>query len=87
MKINTYLKSSITLPPAELEIVNQLMVQLKAKSKVEVIRRGLLLLKEVYEAKLLKDQFRHASQLVKDSNAVDLAELDQLSGEGLVDED
>ncbi len=87
MKSNTYTKSSITLPRAELEIVNQLMVTLNAKSKVEVIRRGLLLLKEVYESKLLKEQFRNASQLVSASNFDDLESLDHLSSEGLHDED
>ena len=86
MKNNTTVKSSITLPPAELEIVNQLMVQLKAKSKVEVIRRGLMLLKDMCDAKLLKEQFRNASLLVRDANKEDYKELDRLSDEGLRDE-
>ena len=43
MKSNT--KSSITLPAKELALVDQLRKQLKLKTKVEVIRRGLLLLK------------------------------------------
>jgi hypothetical protein len=87
MRHNTYIKSSITLPPAELELVNQLMSRLNAKSKVEVIRRGLLLLKEMYEVALLKDQFKHASQLVSEVNREDLEELDFVTGDGLVDED
>ena len=33
-------KSSITLPPAELRLVLELQTRLKAKSKVEVVRRG-----------------------------------------------
>lgn len=87
MKNNPYVKSSITLPPAELELVNQLMSSLNAKSKVEVIRRGLILLKEMYEVALLKDQFKHASQLVSEVNRKDLEELDLVTGDGLVDED
>jgi len=39
MKTNT--KSSITLPPDELKLVVRLKAMLKAKSKVEVVRRGI----------------------------------------------
>lgn len=87
MKNNTNSKSSITLPAAEVEIVNQLMKKLNAKSKVEVIRRGLLLLKEMYESKLLKEEFKKASLMVREHNIKDMEELDQLSYEGLIDED
>lgn len=60
-------KSSITLPPAELEIVNELMTKLEAKSKVEVIRQGLALLKLKTDRDSLAEQFRQA---VKISNSV-----------------
>lgn len=85
MKNNT--KSSITLPPAELAIVNKLMKKLKAKSKVEVIRRGLLLLQELHDTLVLKEQFKKASLMVRETNKKDYAELDMLSLEGLTDED
>jgi hypothetical protein len=47
MRSNT--KSSITLPPEELRLVSTLQVKLKAKSKVEVVRRGLRLLSDITE--------------------------------------
>lgn len=60
MKFNT--KSSVTLPPSELAMVNELMKKLKAKTKVEVIRRGLQLLKETTDRASLAEEFRRASQ-------------------------
>ena len=87
MTNNTYSKSSITLPPSELAIVNSLKKKLKAKSKVEVIRLGLRLLQQNYEAGLLEEQFRDAARIVKESNRLELNELDPLSAEGLPDED
>ncbi|NMC62449.1 MAG: hypothetical protein GYA55_04705 [SAR324 cluster bacterium] len=85
MKNNT--KSSITLPRNEHAIMVSLMKKLGAKSKVEVIRRGLMLLKEQLEADLLREQFRNASLLVRDKNKIDYEELDLLTGEGMADED
>ena len=85
MKANT--KSSFTLPAAEVAIIKRLMKQLKAKSKVEVVRRGLQLLMEQVEGNLLREQFRSASLAVRESNAEVIKELDHLSGEGLPDED
>jgi Arc/MetJ-type ribon-helix-helix transcriptional regulator len=49
MKSNA--KSSITLPPDELKLVVSLQARLKAKSKVEVVRRGLRLLQETNGAR------------------------------------
>lgn len=86
MKKHTSSKSSITLPPDELEIVNQLMKNLNAKSKVEVIRRALRLLQEATQRKQLKEQFARASLLVTQHNKEDLDELDSLSFDGLEDE-
>ncbi len=80
MKSNA--KSSITLPPAELKLVNSLQAKLKAKSKVEVVRRGLLLLKEETERESLRDAYRRASLATRGSLA-DLRELDRLVAEGL----
>ena len=75
-------KSSITLPPAELKLVNALQAKLKAKSKVEVVRRGLLLLKEATERENLRDAYRRASAATRGS-LTDLRELDKLAAEGL----
>ena len=86
MKNNTN-KSSITLPPAELAIVNTLMKKLKAKSKVEIIRKGLLLLQELHDSLLLKEQFKKASSIVRKTNKQDMKDLDNLSLEGLENED
>ena len=80
MKSNT--KSSITLPPAELKLVNALQAKLKAKSKVEVVRRGLLLLKEATERESVRDAYRRASAATRGS-LTDLRELDKLAAEGL----
>ena len=81
MKPNT--KSSITLPPAELALVVDLQAKLKAKSKVEVVRRGLRLLKEVTDRESLRKAYRRASSATRRSMAADLEELDHLTGEGL----
>jgi len=86
MKKNTVKKSSITLPPDELAIVEQLLKKLNAKSKVDVIRRALHLLREVTETKLIQEQFTAASLMVREANASDMNELDLLSGEGIPDE-
>jgi hypothetical protein len=80
MKSNA--KSSITLPPAELKLVTALQAKLKAKSKVEVVRRGLLLLKEETERESLRDAYRRASAATRGSST-DLRELDRLVAEGL----
>ncbi len=86
MKKNTIKKSSITLPPDELAVVEQLLKQLNASSKVDVIRRALRMLKEATDAKLLKEQFASASLIVREKNREDMTELDVLSSEGILDE-
>jgi Arc/MetJ-type ribon-helix-helix transcriptional regulator len=53
MKTNT--KSSITLPPEELRLVVSLQARLKAKSKVEVVRRGLRLLQETTDRERMRE--------------------------------
>ncbi|MEK7400850.1 MAG: hypothetical protein AABZ80_00655 [Gemmatimonadota bacterium] len=84
MKSNT--KSSITLPPAELKLVTALQRQLGAKSKVEVVRRGLRLLRETTERNRLRDAYRKASAAVREATLAELAELDSLTSDGLGDE-
>jgi Arc/MetJ-type ribon-helix-helix transcriptional regulator len=81
MKTNT--KSSITLPAHELRLVIALQTKLKAKSKVEVVRRGLRLLQEATERASLRAAYRRASSATRKSLAAELEELDRLAAEGL----
>jgi hypothetical protein len=81
MKANT--KSSITLPPEELRMVLALQVKLKARSKVEVVRRGLKLLRDATEREALRAAYRGASKATRASLARELVELDHLAAEGL----
>jgi Arc/MetJ-type ribon-helix-helix transcriptional regulator len=81
MRSNT--KSSITLPPEELRMVLALQAKLKAKSKVEVVRRGLRLLRDVTEREALREAYRHASRATRASMSRELGELDHLADEGL----
>ena len=78
-------KSSITLPPEELRVVLALQAKLKAKSKVEVVRRGLRLLRDVTEREALREAYRRASRATRGSVSAELAELDHLTAEGLGD--
>ncbi len=80
MKKNT--KSSITLPASELKLVNGLMKKLGAKSKVEVIRRGLELLSARTERETLRQLYREASKQTQ-PNRSESEEMDQLAHEGL----
>ena len=81
MKLNV--KSSITLPPEELKLVISLQAQLKAKSKVDVVRRGLRLLQETTDRQKMREAYRRASLATRGSLAKELEELDPLVGEGL----
>jgi Arc/MetJ-type ribon-helix-helix transcriptional regulator len=81
MKSNT--KSSITLPPEELKLVLALQQRLQAKSKVEVVRRGLRLLKETTDRESLREAYRRASAATRASVSSELEELDHLASEGL----
>ena len=76
-------KSSITLPAAELRVVEKLRGRLRAKSKVEVVRRALRLLEETTDRELLRTAYRQASLATRDTTKQELAELDHLVGEGL----
>jgi IS5 family transposase len=81
MRSNT--KSSITLPPEELRVVLALQARLKAKSKVEVVRRGLRLLRDATEREALREAYRRASRATRASVSHELRELDRLTAEGL----
>ena len=84
MKKNT--KSSITLPAEELKLVVSLQATLGARSKVDLVRRGLRLLREQTERDALRDGYRRASLATRGSLAAELEELDGLTPEGLADE-
>lgn len=81
MKSNT--KSSITLPPEEFDLVLELKATLDAKSNVEVVRRGLRLLKEVTDRESLRQAYRRDSLAVRESISKEIDELDSLVAEGL----
>ena len=81
MKSNT--KSSITLPSAELRLVQSLKARLRLTSNVEVVRRGLRLLAETSERKALKDAYREASKATRRGSRRDRAALNALAGEGI----
>jgi hypothetical protein len=83
MRANT--KSSITLPPEELRMVLALQARLKAKSKVEVVRRGLRLLHDAIERDALREAYRKASRATRSSSSTELAELHHLSAGGLTE--
>ena len=83
MKNNT--KSSITLPPAELAVVESLQKKLNVKKKVEIIRMGLKLLKESTDREALREEFRKAAEavapdmeeIIKDFSHLDSENLDE----------
>ena len=81
MKQNT--KSSITLPAAELRLVQALKSRLGLKTNVEVVRRGLVLLKDTTDRQALKEAYRKASAATRRSLAAEMRELDHLAGEGI----
>jgi hypothetical protein len=81
MRSNT--KSSITLPPEELRVVLDLQAKLRARSKVEVVRRGLRLLRDATEREALREAYRRASRATRASLTHEIQELDHLSVEGL----
>jgi hypothetical protein len=81
--MKSHAKSSITLPPEELRIVLALQRKLKARSKVEVVRRGLRLLREATEREELREAYRRASEATRASLSAELRELDHLTSEGL----
>lgn len=81
MKLNT--KSSITLPAAELRLVQSLKSRLRLTSNVEVVRRGLRLLADTTEREALRQAYRAASNATRKVSRADLAILDTLVDEGI----
>ena len=66
-------------------MVLSLQARLKAKSKVEVVRRGLRLLQEATDREALREGYRRASLATRGTLAKELEELDGLSAENLDD--
>ena len=62
-----------------------LQAKLKAKSKVEVVRRGLRLLREVTEREALREAYRKASRATRASLSREVSDLDHLADEGLTE--
>ena len=81
MKRNT--KSSITLPAPELRLVKVLQTRIGARTKVEVVRKGLQLLKETTDRQALRRAFREASRNGREATLREIAALDSLVGDGL----
>jgi hypothetical protein len=81
MKNNT--KSSITLPAAELAVVESLQKKLKIKKKVEIIRMGLKLLKESTDREALREEFRKAAAAVAPDMPGILRDFSHLDSENL----
>lgn len=76
-------KSSITLPPAELAMVEDLMKRLKAPSKVDVIRQGLKLLQAKTKRELLAAEFKRASEINRPDTLQALKDWEPVVAEGL----
>jgi hypothetical protein len=79
----TSAKSSITLPSDELRLVTSLKAKLGLKTNVEVVRRGLHLLREATDRQALRDAYRRASQATRRAVREEIEALDHLSAEGL----
>jgi hypothetical protein len=76
-------KSSITLPPDEFRLVTRLKARLGLKSNVDVVRKGLHMLRESTERQALKEAFRRASRATRKSTREEIDELDHLVHEGI----
>jgi len=76
-------RSSITLPPSALRLVMTLKERLGLKSNVDVVRRGLRLLRQESDRRALRGGYRKASRATRSGVVAELEALDHLSGEGL----
>ena len=81
--MNSNTKSSITLPAEEFRLVKALRARLRAKSNVEVVRRGLRLLAETTDRAALKAASREASRATRAAALEEIRRLDHLAAEGL----
>ena len=81
MKVNA--PSSITLPAAEVALIDRLKPRVGAKTNVAVVRRALRLLESTTDRDELRRAYREASNATREASAADLADLDHLAAEGL----
>lgn len=81
MKTNT--ESSITLSSGDLKLIAEFQAKLKIKSKIEVVRRALLLLERTTDRASLREAYRSASRATRAPLCQELARLDHLASEGL----
>jgi Arc/MetJ-type ribon-helix-helix transcriptional regulator len=66
-------------------LVTALQARLKAKTKVEVVRRGLRLLRDQTDREQLREAYRRASAATRKSLARELKDLDSTTSDGLGD--
>lgn len=84
MQSNT--KSSITLPAKELALVEGLRKRLRAKTKVEVVRKGLYLLRDSLDREMLRAKYAEASRLVRSATLAEMKDLEGVIEDGLDEE-
>ena len=81
MKVNA--RSSITLPAAEVALIERLKRDVGVKTNVAVVRRALRLLESTMDRDELRRAYREASDATREGLEADLADLDHLAAEGL----
>ena len=81
MKANA--RSSITLPAAEVALIERLKPRVGVTTNVAVVRRALRLLESTTDRDELRRAYRDASNITRQASAADLADLDHLTAEGL----
>ncbi len=75
--------SSITLPAAEVALIERLKRDVGVKTNVAVVRRALRLLESTMDRDELRRAYREASDATREGLEADLADLDHLAAEGL----
>ena len=81
MKVNA--RSSITLPAAEVALIERLKRDVGVKTNVAVVRRALRLLESTMDRDELRRAYREASDATREGLEADLADLDHLAADGL----
>ena len=81
MKMNA--RSSITLPAAEVALIERLKPRVGVTTNVAVVRRALRLLESTTDRDELRRAYREASNATREALAAELADLDHLAAEGL----
>ncbi len=81
MKMNA--RSSITLPAAEVALIERLKPRVGVTTNVAVVRRALRLLESTTDRDELRRAYREASRATREALAAELVELDHLAAEGL----